>query len=99
MNKRGLRKILSLGLASGMWLGVTLPNAADSVSVATAKVAPDSTLAHAAKKDSTSKHLARADTIVVVKHQFNHREQIITGSVIMACLAGMFAIMNNYNPR
>ena len=43
--------------------------------------------------------LHRVDTVVVVKHQFNHREQIITGSVIMACLVGILAVMNNYNPR
>ena len=43
--------------------------------------------------------LKRTDTVSVEKHQFNHREQIITGGVIMACLMGMLAIMNNYNPR
>jgi len=43
--------------------------------------------------------LHRVDTVAVVKPQFNHREQIITGSVIMACLVGMLAVMNNYNPR
>ena len=27
------------------------------------------------------------------------REQIITGSVVMTCLALMMVVMNNYNPR
>jgi hypothetical protein len=42
---------------------------------------------------------SRSDTVIVVKHAFNHREQIITGSVIMSCLALMLVAMNNYNPR
>ncbi|HKP97702.1 MAG TPA: hypothetical protein VJ385_18315 [Fibrobacteria bacterium] len=42
---------------------------------------------------------SRSDTVIVVKHGFNHREQIITGSVIMSCLALMLVTMNNYNPR
>jgi len=42
---------------------------------------------------------SRSDTVIVAKHQFNHREQIITGSVIMTCLAVMMVAMNNYNPR
>ncbi|MDB5050151.1 MAG: hypothetical protein JWO30_3222 [Fibrobacteres bacterium] len=42
---------------------------------------------------------SRSDTVIVVKHAFNHREQIITGSVIMTCLALMLVTMNNYNPR
>jgi len=37
--------------------------------------------------------------VIVAKHQFNHREQIITGSLIMTCLAVMLVAMNNYNPR
>lgn len=42
---------------------------------------------------------SRSDSVIVVKHHFNHREQIITGSVIMTCLALMMVAMNNYNPR
>ncbi len=38
-------------------------------------------------------------SLKIVKHDFNHREQIITGSVIMACLAMIMVTMNNYNPR
>jgi hypothetical protein len=49
--------------------------------------------------DSASRPIRRADTVLVVKHQFRHREQIIAGSSIMACLAGIMVIMNNYNPR
>jgi len=49
--------------------------------------------------DSLSLPKSRADTVLVVKHRFDHREQIITGSVVMTCLALMMVIMNNYNPR
>ena len=50
-------------------------------------------------RDTSSASKSRADTVIVVKHQFNHREQIITGSIIMTCLALMMVTMNNYNPR
>jgi hypothetical protein len=46
-----------------------------------------------------AKPKSRSDTVIVVKHEFNHREQIITGSVIMSCLALILVAMNNYNPR
>ncbi len=49
--------------------------------------------------DSAKIAVGRADSVVIVKHHFNHREQIITGSVIMTCLVSMMAIMNNYNPK
>lgn len=52
-----------------------------------------------ASQDSLSRPKSRADTVLVVKHSFNHRQQIITGSVVMTCLAMMLVIMNNYNPR
>lgn len=42
---------------------------------------------------------SRTDSLIVVKHSFEHREQIITGSVIMSCLILMMVAMNNYNPR
>ncbi len=49
--------------------------------------------------DTTALPKSRSDTVLVVKHSFNHKEQIITGSVIMTCLALMMVTMNNYNPR
>lgn len=51
-------------------------------------------------KDSISNRpKSRSDSVIVVKHSFNHKEQIITGSVIMTCLALILVTMNNYNPR
>jgi hypothetical protein len=56
--------------------------------------------ASTAKPDSLSlRPKSRSDSVIVAKHQFNHQEQIITGSVIMTCLALMLVAMNNYNPR
>lgn len=49
--------------------------------------------------DTVHRPKSRVDTILVVRHRFNHREQIITGSVVMSCLALMMVVMNNYNPR
>ena len=50
-------------------------------------------------QDTLGRPKSRADTVLVVQHSFNHRQQIITGSVVMSCLALMMVIMNNYNPR
>jgi len=50
-------------------------------------------------QDSLGRPKSRADSVLVVKHSFNHRQQIITGSAVMSCLALMLVIMNNYNPR
>jgi hypothetical protein len=46
-----------------------------------------------------NKPKSRSDSVIVVKHSFDHREQIITGSVVMTCLMMMMVAMNNYNPR
>jgi hypothetical protein len=60
-------------------------------SIKTARAAVKDTIPHPSLK--------RADSVLVVRHRFNHREQIITGGVVMACLIGILAIMNNYNPQ
>ena len=33
-----------------------------------------------------------------VKRDYNHKEQIIVGSVVMLCVAIAMVLMNNYNP-
>jgi hypothetical protein len=53
----------------------------------------------APKPDTLARPKSRGDSVIVVKHGFNHQEQIITGSVIMTCLALIMVAMNNYNPR
>lgn len=63
-------------------------------------VLPPPVAADSARADSAArKPVARADTARVVMHHFNHRQQLITGSAIMATLVGIMVVMNNYNPR
>jgi hypothetical protein len=73
-----------------------MPNPRSGVPARPDSIAP---LSPAAKSDSALRPKSRSDSVIVVKHRFNHREQIVTGSVIMACLALMLVAMNNYNPR
>lgn len=63
--------------------------------------APVTAAADSARADSleAGTPVARADTARVVMHHFNHRQQIITGGAIMAALAAVMVVMNNYNPR
>ena len=34
-----------------------------------------------------------------VKREYNHRQQVIVGSVVMLCVALAMVLMNNYNPK
>lgn len=66
--------------------------------------ARDSLKTTPASKDSLAAKAAalpksRTDSVLVAKHSFNHRQQIITGSVVMTCLALIMVTMNNYNPH
>jgi hypothetical protein len=65
----------------------------------TAASAPRDAAGTPGSQDSPARPKSRADTVLIVKHRFDHREQIITGSVVMTCLALMMVVMNNYNPR
>ena len=94
--------------ASGLDAAAAIPVSApaqatqDSLRSIPPSVAGDTSATHPkAPSDSVlaSKPKARSDSVIVVKHHFNHQEQIITGSVIMTCLALMMVAMNNYNPR
>lgn len=33
------------------------------------------------------------------KREYNHKEQVIVGSVVMLCVALAMVLMNNYNPK
>jgi hypothetical protein len=59
----------------------------------------DSLKADSLARAKSAKTGLRADTAKVVMHHFNHKQQIITGGSIMACLVGIMVVMNNYNPR
>ena len=34
-----------------------------------------------------------------IKREYNHRQQVIVGSVVMLCVALAMVLMNNYNPK
>ena len=34
-----------------------------------------------------------------IKRDYNHRQQVIVGSVVMLCVAVAMVLMNNYNPK
>ena len=34
-----------------------------------------------------------------IKREYNHRQQVIVGSVVMLCVAVAMVLMNNYNPK
>ena len=34
-----------------------------------------------------------------VKREYNHRQQVIVGSVVMLCVVVAMVLMNNYNPK
>ena len=91
-----LRKLFLIALI----IPVTVVFSQDSIeNIQKLKPLPARADSSVAVHDSIPAVKTRADTVLIAKHQFNHREQIITGSVIMACLIGMLAFMNNYNPR
>ena len=40
----------------------------------------------------------RGRTAAVCEREYNHRQQVIVGGVIMLCVALVMVMMNNYNP-
>ena len=34
-----------------------------------------------------------------IKREYNHRQQVVVGSVVMFCVALAMVLMNNYNPK
>ena len=34
-----------------------------------------------------------------IKREYNHRQQVVVGSVVMLCVALAMVLMNNYNPK
>ncbi len=87
--------MLVLGATAPLW-GDPPAAPLDSSSV---HIPRDSSGRFSGAKDTASKSFSRADSAHIVKRSFNHRQQIIAGSVVMACIAGVLVVMNNYNPR
>jgi hypothetical protein len=95
--KRGARMLLLLLLSALPFR----PLAQGAAPADSSKSHGDSalTVSSQAPKDSIPKPKTRADSVTVPKHTFNHRQQIITGGVVMSCLLLILLTMNNYNPR
>jgi len=34
-----------------------------------------------------------------IKREYNHKQQVVVGSVVMLCVAIAMVLMNNYNPK
>ena len=90
-----------LAFATFLLFLIILPMRVLSAADVPAVVAVDTLSQANTGADTTSVQAAksRSDSLIVVKHSFEHREQIITGSVIMTCMMLMMVAMNNYNPR
>ena len=80
------------------------PNKCDSLRVNTLNMTEEE-IAEICGIDSTK--LAEGPTLqelneenpTYVKREYNHRQQVIVGSVIMLCVAVAMVLMNNYNPK
>ena len=80
------------------------PNKCDSLRVSTLNMT-DEQIAEICGIDSTK--LAEGPTLqeineenpTYVKREYNHRQQVIVGSVVMLCVAVAMVLMNNYNPK
>ena len=49
-------------------------------------------------RDSEKRNMMR-DLSEAIKRDYNHRQQVIVGSVVMLCVAVAMGLMNNYNPK
>ena len=80
------------------------PNKCDSLNVSTLNMTEEQ-IAEICGIDSTK--LAEGPTLQelneenpsYVKRDYNHRQQVIVGSVVMLCVAVAMVLMNNYNPK
>jgi hypothetical protein len=51
------------------------------------------------KKDSVTLQQINDENPTYIKREYDHKQQVIVGSVIMLCVALAMVFMNNYNPR
>ncbi|MCF0216782.1 MAG: hypothetical protein HUK21_09960 [Fibrobacteraceae bacterium] len=82
----------------------TQPNKCDSLHISTLNMT-DQEIADICGIDSTK--LSQGPTLQelneedpsYIKRDYNHRQQVIVGSVVMLCIAVAMVLMNNYNPK
>ena len=80
------------------------PNKCDSLNVSTLNLSKEE-IAEICGIDSTK--LAQGPTLQelneedpkYIKREYNHRQQVVVGSVVMLCVALAMVLMNNYNPK
>ena len=96
--------ILLLALFLAIPAVADTPNKCDSLRVSTLNMT-DEQIAEICGVDSTK--IADGPTLqelneenpTYVKREYNHRQQVIVGSVVMLCVAVAMVLMNNYNPK
>jgi hypothetical protein len=71
--------------------------AQDSTAVASPDAVADSVSAPA--NDGRSPEQRFEDDPYFVKKEYDHKQQVIVGSVVMLCVALAMVAMNNYNPK
>ena len=80
------------------------PNKCDSLGVSTLNMTEEE-IAEICGIDSTK--LAQGPTLQelneedpkYIKRDYDHRQQVVVGSVVMLCVALALVLMNNYNPK
>ena len=80
------------------------PNKCDSLNVSTLNMTEEQ-IAEICGVDSTK--VATGPTLQelneedpkYIKRDYDHRQQVVVGSVIMLCVAVAMVLMNNYNPK
>ena len=103
MTKFVLVVVIAL-LFAGASFAADTPNKCDSLRVSTLNMT-DEQIAEICGIDSAK--LAQGPTLQelneenpsYVKREYNHRQQVIVGSVVMLCVALAMVLMNNYNPK
>ena len=81
-----------------------VPNKCDSLNISTLNLSKEE-IADICGIDSTK--LAQGPTLQelneedpkYIKREYDHRQQVVVGSVVMLCVALAMVLMNNYNPK
>jgi hypothetical protein len=104
----GRKSSLLLAVLLALFLAIPAaadtPNKCDSLRVSTLNMTEEQ-IAEICGIDSTK--LAEGPTLQelneedpkYIKRDYDHKQQVVVGSVIMLCVAVAMVLMNNYNPK
>lgn len=102
------RKTFFLFLLFGILIAISTelcaaePDKFDSLYINTLNMTDEETKAVYGLQDSTETTPTLQerfeDDIRYEKRQYNHKQQVIVGGVVMLCIALVMVMMNNYNP-